>query len=1312
MRRLFVFLLLPLALTSYSQPYYFKHYQVEDGLSNNAVFCSTRDKTGFVWFGTRDGLNRFDGYQFRVYRNNVGNSLGNNFIRCMTSDSAGVIWLGTGNGLYSFDPITEQFRFIDGTGELDITRIQVDRPGNIWFTQGFNLYRYNSQLRKLQDHFSGIRYTDVASICATTDGSIATGSQQGRLRIHQEATDRFTVDEVILTFPSQLNSNWISQLFPLSDHAFLVGTMSSGLLMYDARTRQTTELIARNRNNTSIYVRDIIRYREQEFWIASESGIYILDLNSRQWEQLSKETTDPYSLSDNAIYTLLRDNEGGIWAGSYFGGINYYAPEYGWFTKYYSGARPGMLNGNAVREICQDRYGSLWIGTEDAGLNRLDPETGQFTHFYPNGQPGSLSYTNIQGLLADSNRLWIGTFEHGVERMDIPSGKVVRRYTFENGSGLSNNFVVSIHRTRSGILYLATVTGLFRYLDAADRFELVEGLPAIFYGCLSEDRQGNIWLGSVGWGIYQLPADGGKPIHYKYDPQQPTAGPSHNTINHIFEDSQGIIWIATDGGGLSSLDLRQQKFKHYGMADGLPANYIFNVEEDMLGRLWISSSKGLTCFQPGRQEMITFTTASGLLSDQFNYNSSFAGKDGTLYFGSARGLISFHPEAIQLQRKAPRAYFTGLQVMNQEVPVGVKGSPLQQSVTYTRQISLPHDQASFSLDFTALNLTTPGITEYAYRMQGLEDEWTHLKTNRKVYFTNLSPGTYTFQVKASLAGSDDSGEPASLTITILPPFYASPWAYCVYTLAGAALLFFLFRNYHRREQEKNRRRLEKLSFEKEKDIYQAKIDFFTNVTHEIRTPLTLIKAPLEVARRSDELPEIRRNLAVMEKSTDRLLQLTNQLLDFRKVETKGLQLEFVKTNISLLTSEICDRFRPVAAEKNLQLSFEYGDEPIQAYVDPEALTKIISNLLTNGIKYGHQFIRLQLDRQNNCFLLSVYNDGVLIPDDHHQKIFEPFFRMPNTGQQPGTGLGLPLARSLAELHSGSLQLRPGDGSTNCFELLIPLRPAQETLPEEEVAADAAEEQQGRADILVVEDNAEVRQFLLRELGKQYTIRTAASGTEALQVLGSASISLIISDVMMPGMDGFELCAGIKNNLEYSHIPVILLTAKNTLQSRIEGLSSGADAYIEKPFSPEHLLVQVATLLRNREIVREHFAHTPAVHLKSMANTQADEDFLERLNTVILEHLDNSELDVQQLAELLNMSRPTLYRKIKSISNLSPNEIINITRLKKAAILLAEGRYKIYEIAEMVGYNSQAYFGKNFQKQFGMSPTEYVNSLKR
>lgn len=1315
------FVLLAFSQILLGQSIYFRHYQVEDGLSNNSIHSILQDSNGFMWFGTKDGLNRFDGYSFKVFRGNPDDvsSIGSNIIQSLFEKN-GRLWVGTDKGLYAYDEKSECLRLLDFTANRYIRAIYFDKEGNLWFIGDHTLYRYHETTQKLYSYHTE-KYFSATSLCTTPGGDLWVSSSTGTINKYIPHKDSFKSFNVFEKSPKS-SYELIEKIYSANNESIMIGTQSQGIKLFDIATSTYQDVLPFDDNNAELFVRDFIYNDANEYWVATESGIYIYDVVKNTFTNLKKSYNNPYSISDNAVYSVYKDKEGGIWAGTYFGGVNYYPKQYATFEKFFPKTGENSLSGNAVRKICQDQYGDLWIGTEDAGLNKYNPHSGLFTQYKATGEGGSLSHYNIHGLLAIGEELWIGTFHHGLDVMDIKTGKIIRHYSAGNQPGeFKSNFIYNIYQTREGHILVATSEGLYRYNPDSDDFtSLPEGSDTYPYTTVVlEDGEGTIWGGTFKEGVYFFNPKTKEKGFLQYDPENKNSL-SNNAVNAIFEDSKKQLWIATENG-LNRLIPETRKIERFTTENGLPSNVIYEILEDIESNLWISTSKGLVFYKPETNKIKVFTKSHGLLGDQLNYSSAYKTPEGIMYFGSVKGMVGFNPSEFVKNNYIPPVYITGFQVQHQELAVGKKDSPLKNSITHTDQITLRHNQSTFSLDFAALGFTAPEMTEYVYTMMGLDQEWTTLKTNRKIYFTELAPGSYTFKVKASSSSGLWNEKVAQLEIKILPPLWLSKWAYLFYFSLGMVLIYFFVRNYHHQSEKRNKRKISLLENEKEKEIYHAKIQFFTNVAHEIRTPLTLIKGPLErVIKTTESLPEVQYNLRTMEKNTQRLLDLTNQLLDFRKTEIKGFSLTFVKANVTQIIQETFSRFVPASDQNSLHFSIDLPDAPLFAYVDSEAIIKVLSNLFSNAIKYADSKVSVRLlpfnPKTDQQFTIVVKNDGAVIPSDMKDRIFEPFFRLHENGAKTGTGIGLPLARSLAELHKGTLELDVMERNINIFALTLPVHQEKEfnlfieENNEDGVLSNVLEEELFciKPSILLVDDQKEMVDFISNDLSKDYVVLKASDGLKALEVLKKERVHLVISDVMMPKMDGFELCKQIKTNLDYSHIPIILLTAKQSLQAKIEGLESGADAYIEKPFSPEHLHVQISNLLLNRNKIKDFFSSSPLAHIKTMAYTKADEGFLEKLDKAIISNISNTDLNVEHLAEIMNMSKPTLYRKIKALSDLTPNELINIARLKRAAELLKEGDYKMYEVANIVGYNSQTSFGRNFLKQFGMTPSEYAH----
>ncbi|WP_339709131.1 two-component regulator propeller domain-containing protein [uncultured Kriegella sp.] len=1298
------------------QEFYFEHYKVEDGLSHNTILSSLQDQKGFLWFGTKNGLNRFDGYNFRLFQNDPDNStsLQSNYIECL-HEYKNKVWVGTDNGLYHYNDRFENFDIVKNTINKNITDIENDTHGKLWYIADGTLYNYNTSNEAVQS-FPRENFFYPTDIVKTDKGEIWVASTNS-LYHYTIATNSF--EKFALDVSADFKRPFIiNRLFNLDKRTLLLGTRNHGVVAFDILTKQIKTIDPLTKEN--FYVRNFVVREKDELWVATESGLHVYNLATKKYTNLRKNYDDPYALSDNAVYSLTVDKEGGIWAGTYFGGLNYHPKQYSPFTKFFPMSSQNSINGNAVREIHADDYGNIWVGTEDGGLNQYNPDTGLFKNYTSKDKDknGILTHYNIHGLLPRGDKIWVGMFENGLDILDIKTNKITEHYNIGEEGALRSNFVFAIYETKANEVFAVTTAGIQTYNSKSNQFDNFEGFPNnLGYSCFFEDNEGVLWAGSYSQGLYFYDPKTKEKGSYTWDHTKKT-GISNNHINGIFQDSNNTIWITTENG-LNSFNKEERRFKKYTTKDGFPTNVFYALLEDDKGNLWISTSNGLVEFNLATGEKKIYTKANGLLSDQFNYTAAYKDPSGRMYFGSVSGMVSFNPKDFIKNTYAPPIYITGLQIDNEEVVVGQTNSPIEESITLSDHLVLKPSQTSFSLDFAALSYTAPENTEYWYKMEGINNDWIYLNKNHKVYFTELAAGHYNLTVKSLNSSGVWGKETSGLKIEVLPVFWKSNIAFALYVCFAVLSIFFGFRYYHRWTKSKSNQKIKQLKNRKEKEIYQAKIEFFTNVSHEIRTPLTLIKSPLEkILKTVDHDPKLKENLSIMEKNTSRLLDLVNQLLDFRKTELETVNLTFVEVNISELLRKTQTRFSPAIKERNIDFVMNLEPDDIYAYVDTEATKKILSNLFNNAIKYAKSQVIVSLNCSDENLELTVKNDGKLIPSHLKDKIFEPFYRVPgNENQnQSGTGIGLSLAHSLTELHKGSLKLDTSDSTLNCFVLHLPIHQEKEfklynSKVDETSKIDGvskiSEIESYKPTVLLVEDNIDLLDFVAKDLIDNYLVIKATNAEKALEMVQQENIQLIVSDVMMPGMDGFMLCEKIKTNIESSHIPVVLLTSKSALNAKIEGLESGADAYIEKPFSMEHLKVQIANLIENRKHIMHYYTSSPLAHIRSIAHTEIDETFIKKLDEVIIAHISDADLNVETLAEIMHMSRSTLYRKIKEMSNLSPNELINVARLKKAAELLRSGKHRIFEVAEIVGYNSPTSFGRNFQKQFEMTPSEYM-----
>jgi len=1109
-----------------------------------------------------------------------------------------------------------------------------------------------------------------------------------------------------------LSKTLFSEMVNYQNNFIIAGTLNEGLKIIDKVSGQIKPFADNGSGiNKQLYVRSLNMF-DDNLWVGTESGLYIIDPESRRVNYIYQNKNDQFSLSDNVIYSMYKDREGGIWIGTYFGGVNYIPKQNTFFEKYYPMANRNSISGERVSGICEDTNGNIWIGTEDAGLNKFNPATKKFEHFKINAGQNSLSYHNVHDLIIDGDHLWVGFFNNGIDVINLKNNQV-KHYSKSNTPGmLDNNDVFALYKDKTGKIWVGTSSDAFIYDKETDKFIKQNQIGQHFISDITEDKDGRIWLATYDAGAFRYNPRTKECRHYDYDPKNDKSICFYKIIS-IFVDSKNRIWFTGESGGISMYDERTDNFKRYGLEHGFVSDVIYKILEDKKGNLWLSSNSGLMKFNPENNGINVFNTGNGVLSNQFNYKSGFKDKSGKMYFGEINGLIAFNPESFVRNNYVPPVVITDFKLLD-------KTNSYSKDIIFnqSREITLKYNQSSFSIEFAALSYAAPERNRYAYKMEGLDNRWVYLDKAQKIIFSNLPSGKYRFEIKASNNDGVWNEKGGYIDIIIKPPFWKSSLAYFIYFVLIIWLVIYIFKQNTKKLNRKNENDRILFEKEKEKEIYNAKIDFFTNIAHEVRTPLTLIKSPLEyLINNNVDKKELDANLSVMEKNTNRLLTLINQLLDFRKIEAQSFSLTFVRTDIVDLLAETYIRFTPGAKQRNLVFRLEKPPYNVFADIDREAVAKVISNLISNAIKYAEAEIDIQLTASDEKFLIRVTSDGNMIPEEMKELIFEPFFQIKNNDKgrvNSGSGIGLALARSLVELHKGRLFLDKTIVDKNSFVLSMPLNQSNKIILKNETEptgqTDNVPEQPASATkekILVVEDDEDLLHFITEKLGFFYHVATAKNGVEALEVLEKENVSIIISDIVMPQMDGLELCKKLKEDVNFSHIPFVMLTAKTTIQNKIEGLESGADAYIEKPFSMDFLYVQISNLLSNRKKIKTAFASMPLVQAGSIALNKSDEIFLNKATEAILKNIADPDFRVDQLADALSMSRSSLLRKITGISEFSPNEFIKIVRLKRAAELLQEADYSVNEVCYLVGFSYPSYFAKSFYKQFGILPKDFA-----
>ena len=1295
---------------SAASEFQFKNYDTSAGLSQNSVLAIAQDDMGFMWFGTRDGLNRFDGKTFKIYRKSTdGHGLGSNRISCIYKSPNHELWIGTERGVFIYSPNSDSFRHFDmkaddGIGITDVTTVITGDGQRIFLgnsTQG--VFIYDIEKKSLKRHTIGAGLS-ISGIYVDSNKTLWLALYNSGL-CYTRNDFKTIVDFTDESGKKMLDGETVTGMeFSEAGRIYLCSS-ASGLMELSINTKKLTPLIS-SAEGKDLYAHHLIK-SDNELMMATENGLFTYDISTRTSKHYRYESTNPFTLTDNSLQTVYRDMDGGIWVGSFFGGVCY-APRMSYAFRNYIPRIDvsGSLSGRRVSKLAEGKDGRIWVGTEDGGLSYFMPQTGRF-HFVE----ASADFSNIQSLCVNGQQVWVGTFANGLKVLDANTGKLLHSYGASLAPGhLHDDIIFSLLCTRNGHVYVGTLGGLYLYHADNDTFEAFKELPQHEVYDIMEDHHGNLWVAIYDHGIYMRPAG---TTQWQCFSSANSTLVSDNVVS-LFENKHGQIWASSDGSGISRYNPSNHRFEVVPIPNNQPKRVVLGITEDNEGLMWLTTNEGLMCYNPENSATRLFTTANGLMNNNFSYNSALCSK-GHIYLGCQSGLVAFWPESFLGVTSTPVVIATELVIQGRMVDHFSEDSPLAQSITTTKELTLNHYQNSFAIKMAILSYRDAQMRQISYMLEGFDHDWQSLYSDNYVRYTNLPTGHYVLHVQ-DMTESGKIAEPYTLVITVLSPWYQRWWAWLCYLLIISGIIYFLYRYWTERTRMSRRLAMEKFEHEKEQELYQNKINFFTNVAHEIRTPLTLIKGPLtDILRKDIENDDDRENLNIMEQNVTRLLNLTNQLLDFRKTERNGLRLNFESCNVAQLVKDVYVRFRPLMQQRDIENTMKLPSEPLQAHVDREAVTKIVSNLLTNATKYCDHFVELTLERIADTIVLTVRNDGTIIDREIRKRIFTPFYRSESAQSQLGTGIGLALARSLAELHSGTLDI-VDDPNLNVFQLILPIEQKQTLL--HGLDADAVEEKdqetaagdvvsQEQDTVLIVEDNPQMQSYEKNHLSRQYHVLTADNGEDALKVLAEHEVDIIVSDVMMEGMDGFALCRSVKENVDFSHIPVILLTALTLDSAKVKGMESGADSYIEKPFSMDYLLSVIQNLLRSRHIAKQAYATSPFLQQETVSISKADEELMHRLEKVMAEHLTDSDFDISQMAAEMCMSRTNLNRKIRGMFDLTPNNYIKVERLKRAAQLLKQGDCKVNEVCYMVGFSSPSYFTQCFQKQFGLLPKDFI-----
>ncbi|HEY5591453.1 MAG TPA: two-component regulator propeller domain-containing protein [Paludibacter sp.] len=1316
----------------------FRHFKVENGLSENSVFCSIQDSRGFMWFGTKDGLNRFDGQSFSVYHNipKDKNSIGNNFIRSFHEDKSNTLWVGTEKGVYLYSYLKNTFQYFDKKTDKNenisqsVNAITEDLKGNKWIATTSGLFKYETATGKLKSYLhnandkNSISSNFINCVVCDNKGIVWIGTLSNGLCRYNPQKNNFTT----YTFSNAKKSysNSVLRILEDSQGNLILGTVSEGLIFFDRVTGKSVSYLMETSLEQIYYFRDIFEYSPGVYLIGSEHGLILFERSTGKITEMKSSTLIPNALSDNAIYSIYKDREGGIWVGTYFGGVNYISPKSNSFDLYSPLEYKNSISGKAVSQFCEDANGNLWIGTEDGGLNYFDVKNNTFKCYNHQLGKNSLSYHNVHSLLLDGDNLWIGTFAGGLNILNIKTGKFTFYTSTDDIHSLSDNNIFSIYKDLTGTIWVGTINGLNKYDPANNNFDRIPEVAShVHVYDILQDHLGLIWVATYGRGLFCYNPKSKVWKLYLNRPNDPNSI-SHNKIISIYLDDKKRLWFGTEGGGLCQYSYEKNNFTCYDVSSGLPNNVVYMVISDH-EHLWLSTNKGLVRFNVDTKEIKIFTKADGLQGDQFNFKAALKARNGKLYFGGTNGFNSFFPEKLRDNKYIPPIVISNIQLFNKNIPISENNSPLKCDISFTDKITLNHNQSFVNFEFIALSYCAPEKNQYAYKLEGFDKEWNYIGNDHKISYTNLPSGNYTLHIKGSNNDGQWNTNGVKLRIKVLPPFWESIWAYILYTIILISGSYYFIKNIKKKQQREEQINLDRVHAEKEIELYNAKIDFFTNIAHEIRTPLSLIKAPLDYIIKKYKDKEMNEYLSVMDRNTNRLMALVNQLLDFRKAEKSSYTVSFKPTNINELLQSLYESFKYSTDSRGLVFELNMPETPFIAKADAECIIKIVSNLLSNAIKHAKNKITISLmvDPENADFYeIQVFDNGEGINESENEKIFQPFYQIKKDKKQnQGTGIGLALVKLLVEIHGGKIKIDSVEGEFTRFTLNFPSYRNLTTdsdsdlqLSEQIIVPDimpgenkqfVSFQNKELPSLLIVEDNEDLNHFLVKYFQDDYSVMSTINGVQAIKVLENFSPDIIISDIVMAEIDGLELCQFVKTNTLYSHIPVILLTAKTDIKYKIEGLEHGADAYLEKPFSVEHLEAQIQNLLENREKLRDNFINSPLTPVRSIGKNKADEVFLLEITNIIEASITKVDFPIDELALQIGMSRSNFYRKVKGLSGLTPNDFIRLVKLKKAVKLMSDGEVRINEVCYMVGFNTPSYFAKCFYKQFHILPKDFI-----
>lgn len=1324
-----IIILLLLASQSLAQHRVTGYLGIEQGLSNNSVTCIHRDKKGFMWFGTYDGLNRYDGYAVRTFRNHLqdSTSLIYNRITAVGEDSSGNLWVGTKRGLSRYNDRSDQFSPVYFLPHGSATRQHVQDEVYSMSTlqnglvlagtanQGLLAGRKGEGDLKQVPLHTGKLVTAYAVVAITQD-------VQGNCWLFVTNTGLCRYDAAggrVLPVNDKLLS--ANSLFADTKGHLWAGT-DDGLYRLD-KTTGNWESFSATVGCSGSKVINLAMDHEEQLWISTDgNGIFVLPLNGNKPFAM-KAGNDGDMLTSNAVYAVYEDREQRKWIGTLRGGVNVIDRQKVRFRTVSHVPNTNSLADNFTFSFCEDENNVVWIGTDGGGISRWNRGSGAWEHFaHRPGVPGTLSNNNVTSIVRDRDgQIWAATFGGGINRFD-PKRRAFVQYRCFNGS--EDRFIWKLFLDSKGVLWAgACMEGvLYRYNPESDRFEVFDAsLRNVL--TLYEDRSGQLWAGNY---ASLVKVNGKGKDHQVYH--------LNLVVRSMYEDEAGQFWVGTEEGGLLNFNRGNGTFRQITEKDGLPGNAVLNMVADGKGNVWMSTYNGIARFGTKDGRIRKFYASDGLQSNQFNYNAALRLTGGEMLFGGIRGFNIFHPDSITEHDAFPPLRIAGLRVSNETVKAA-------------DTLVLPYDKAMFSLDYVALEYSAPDKIAYAYYLEGWDTDWNYVRQLRTASYSRLKEGSYFLRIKNTNADGVWNPQERVIYIKVLPPWYRTGWAYGIYLLMAAGVLY-AYRSYQRRKARMHYEiELSRLRVEKEKELNEKKLTFFTNISHEFRTPLTLIINPVKELLYSDGRNIESKELTIVYRNARRLLSLVDQLLLFRKAGHEEDILQIVPLRIDELCQEVFLCFSHQAGLKRIRTEFHADGELPVIYGDREKLEVAIFNLLSNAFKYtpDEGAISVSLTAEDGAVRILVKDTGCGIAGEIGDKLFDCFYQArTREARRNGFGIGLYLVKQFVTSHGGqvSYESTPGGGTTFTIRLLagtahlqhLPI-PAPEEVPEDasvldtlseddELTQNVLEAEEAAAEdslevllsaqpsMLVVDDNEQMRQYIRNIFRTGFTLYDADNGADGLALAAKHLPDIIVSDVLMDGLNGIEFCQRIKQDPALAHIPVVLLTGSASPEIKLQGIEGGAEDYISKPFDKDLFIARISNIIRSRNVLQRYFYSEITGNTGSQKVPAEYKEFLNRCIRIAEKHLLTPDFNIRVFAQEVGISHSSLYKKVKSISGRSVNEFIRLIRLRKAAEILITTECNISEAAYQVGFNDLKYFREQFVKVFDMTPSKYILKYRR